>query len=344
MINLSQEEQTMFTRLQSLFGNGRHWVVFLVMCLSCGYVQAQSWSPEKNVEIIAGGGPGSAFDRTARVIQSRFQTLKLVDSSSVVINRVGGGGTAGWTYLKQFTGDGHRLAVTVPNLLTNYITGNTTLQYTELTPIAQLFDEYVVLVVKADSPIKDGKALIEQFRKDPRALSISVGTGLGNANHIAVAQIAKASGVDVKQLKTVVFNSAGEASAALLGGHIDLASSAANTMVSYLQSGTMRALAINAPQRLPGPLAGVPTWKEQGLPVVLSSFRGVIAPGGLSPAQIAYWEGVFLKLSKSEDWNKELEQNAWVGSYTGSAGSRAYLKAQEDLLRGVLSELGMAKR
>ena len=334
----------MHTRLQSLFGNSRHWMALLAMCFSVGFAHAQSWSPEKNVEVIAGGGPGSAFDRTAREIQIRFQTLKLIDAKSVVLNKVGGGGTAGWTYLKQFTGDGHRLAVTVPNLLTNYITGSTTLQYTDLTPIAQLFDEYVVLVVKADSPIKDGKVLIEQLRKDTRSLSISVGTGLGNANHIAVAQIAKAAGVDGKQLTTVVFNSAGEASAALLGGHIDLASSAANTMVSYLQSGTMRALAINAPQRLPGPLASVPTWKEQGLPVVLASFRGVIAPGGLSPAQIAYWEGVFLKLSKSDDWRKELEENAWVGSYTGSAASKAYLKAQDELLRNVLSELGMAKR
>jgi len=334
----------MFDQMHRLYSGSFSWIILLVMCATAGYSHSQTWSPEKNVEVIAGGGPGSAFDRTARTIQIRFQTLKLVDASSVVVNKVGGGGTAGWTYLKQFTGDGHRLAVTVPNLLTNYITGNTTLNYTELTPIAQLFDEYVVLVVKADSPIKDGKALIEQLRKDPRTLSISVGTGLGNANHIAVAQVAKAAGVDVKQLKTVVFNSAGEASAALLGGHIDLASSAANTMVSHLQSGAMRALAINSPQRLPGPLAGVPTWKEQGLPVVLSSFRGVIAPGGLSPAQIAYWEGVFLKLSKSDDWNKELEKNAWVSSYTGNAGSTAYLKAQEELLRSALIDLGMAKR
>src|SRR5262245_34318598 len=83
---------------------------------------AQSWKPEKNVEIIVPGGAGGGQDRTARIMQKIMQD-GLVPTSVTVSNRPGGGSNLAYVYLNQFPGDGHHLASATATLLTNYILG-----------------------------------------------------------------------------------------------------------------------------------------------------------------------------------------------------------------------------
>ena len=75
--------------------------------------------------------------------------------------------------------------------------------------------------------------------------------------------IAKAAGGDAKKLRTVVFQGGGEAITALMGGHIDVNSSAANNVVPHMEAGKLRVLGVAAPKRLGGVLAAAPTWYEQ---------------------------------------------------------------------------------
>ena len=185
--------------------------------------------------------------------------------------------------------------------------------------------------------------LLERLRKDAGSVSVSIGSSVGGPNHIALALIAKAVGGDVRKLKTVVFQGGGDAIIALLGGHVDLIASAANNVLPHIAAGKLRVIGITAPHRLIGALADVPTWKEQGVDVHINNWRMVTGPRGMSAAQIAYWEDVFARLTQTEEWKHDLEQNVFEGAYMNSADSRKYLKAQYEQFRSALTEVGLAK-
>lgn len=224
--------------------------------------QSATWRPEQNVEISVATAPGGGADRTARFIQKLLQEKKLIPVPVVVANKPGGGGGIGLRHLNQHTGNGHYLQVCSPNVLAGYIVGQVPINYTDVTPIATLYSEYLLVAVRADSPVKTGRDLIERLRQDPKSLSLTVGISLGNMNHIGAALPLRAGGVDVKALKAVVFNTVAESVTAVVGGHIDIVAATRSIVLAQTQAGNLRVLGIAAPQRVHGIFAGVPTWKE----------------------------------------------------------------------------------
>jgi putative tricarboxylic transport membrane protein len=130
---------------------------------------------------------------------------------------------------------------------------------------------------------------------------------------------------------------------ALIGGHVDAIASSASSVAAQAQAGTLRTIAVAAPRRLSGPMASVPTWKEQGVNAIFSNWRGLIGPKGLAPAQIAYWDNVIGQIVKSDEWLREVEKRGWEPEYLNSAESRKFLDRQNEELRALLGELGLAK-
>jgi len=304
---------------------------------------AQGWQPDKNVEIVINTGPGSGQDVTGRFIQKLFQEMKLVPTSSTVVNKPGGGGAIAYGYMNQHKADGHFVAIASKSLLTNHIMGRAPVTYTHLTPLAILFEEYIAVAVKADSSIKDGRDLLARMKADPTSVTFGVATSLGNPNHQGVAMALKRVGVDVRKAKVVVFQSGGTAVTSLLGGHVDVVPGSVGLMQKHMEAGTIRLIAIAAPKRLTGSFAQVPTWKEQGADAVVSNWRGLIGPGGMTPAQTAYWDNVTRKFTQSETWKKELAAKNWDDEYKASAETRKYMDEEYAELKGFLTEMELAK-
>ncbi|RPJ44773.1 MAG: tripartite tricarboxylate transporter substrate binding protein [Betaproteobacteria bacterium] len=305
--------------------------------------QAQGWQPDRNVEIVINTAPGSGQDATGRLIQKILQERKAVPTSLTVVNKPGGGGAIAYGYLNQHPGDGHFVSIASKSLLTNHISGRATVTYTHLTPLAILFEEYITVAVKADSPIRSGRELLDRLKKDPGAVSFGVATSLGNPNHQGVAMAMKDAGIDLRKTKTAVFQSGGNAITALLGGHVDVVPGSVGLMRKHLQAGSVRLIAVASPQRLAGVFAQVPTWKEQGANAIVSNWRGMIGPGGMTPAQTAYWDNALKQLTQSEAWKKELETNNWADEYKSSAETRKYMDGEYAELKGFLTELELAK-
>lgn len=318
-------------------------------CVALAWVGASSaqtaWKPERNVEIISGTAAGGAVDRANRTVQRIWQDRKIVEANTVVVNKPGGGNTIAWNYLNQHAGDGHYVSIAPYTLLTNKIVGTSPLTYSDFSVIALLFNEYITVAVRADSPIKTGADLIQRLKKDPSSLSIAVASTLGNHIHIGIAKPLKAAGVDIKKLKVVAFKSSGESVTALLGGHIDVASSTTPNVIGQMQAGTLRVIAIGSPARLPGVLANVPTWKELGVEGgTFSASQGAIGPKGLAPAQLAFWEGAFQRLSRTDEWNKELAANYWETNFRSGKDAAQYYAGQAGELREILTDLGLARQ
>jgi len=304
---------------------------------------AQAWKPDKAVEVIMGTSAGGPQDRMGRMLQRILQEKKFIDVPAAAVNKAGGGGAIGLAYLNQHSGDGRYLMVVATTLLANHIAGKSAIGPDDVTPIAIMGVEYVSVTVRADSPLKSGRDLIERLKKDPGSLSIAVGTALGNATHISVALALKAAGVEIKKLKTVVFNSAGESMTATLGGHVDVAASAPSSVLPQVQAGKMRILAIGAPQRGSGNLASVPTWKELGINSAFDLWRGLAGAKGLSRAQVQFWDDALARVVNTDEWKKELADNLVENVYKPSADTARHWKTEYDEVRGVLLELGLAK-
>ncbi len=306
-------------------------------------VHAQAWKPERAVEIIIGTSPGGPQDQMGRLLLKALQDGRGFEVPVTVVNKPGGGGAVGLAYINTRQGDARTLMVVAPTLLSNQITGRAPFGYADFTPVAVLGVEYEAVVVRTDSPLKTGRDVIERLKKDPASLSISIGTAPGNAAHMAFAHAMKVAGVDVKKLKTLSFNSAGDGTMAVIGGHIDMESAPASNVMPMLQAGKVRLLAISAPQRGRGELSKVPTWKELGVNSVNEVWRGLAGPKGMTSAQIAFWDDVLGKATKNEDWRRELESNQIENVYRNSVETAKFWKAEYEEIKGILTDIGMAK-
>lgn len=318
-------------------------VVFAGWGVQVAGAQPQAWKPEKTVEIVVGASPGGGTDITARVVQKILQNLRLIENI-VVVNKPGGNQTLGWAYMNQHAGDGHYFGIINEPFITNCITGISPLGYRDFTPLTVLFNEYLVFAVKPDSPIRTGVGLLALLKKDPSSLTFGFASARGNNSHLSIGLAAKAAGVDLKQLKTVIFKSGGESLTSLLGGHVNVGVNPIATAISHILAGRLRVLAVTAPQRLGGPLANVPTWKEQGANFIYGSWRVAYGPRDIGQAQIAFWEGAFRRLIDTEDWKKEVAKNHQGTGFRSAGETRKFLEAEEVRLRPILAELGLVKQ
>ena len=305
---------------------------------------AQAWSPSRNVEIVVGSAPGGSNDKTARTVEKAIVEGKLIPTSLTVVNRPGGGSSIAFNYVSQKKGDPHTLLIGTTALLTNHIVGSSPLSYQDFTPIASLFNDYVVFAVNVNSPIKTGRDLIAKLKENPQSVSIGFATTLGSHNHIAAGLLAKSVGVNARNLKVIAFKGSAEAVTQVLGGHIDMVTTAAGNVASHLAEGRLRVIGISSEKRFPGAFAQVPTWKEQGANLVYGGWRAIMAPKGLTPAQIAYWEGVLRKVASTPEWKDDLDKNFWSDDFVGSAQFSKDIVKDYDDIKAVLVDIGLAKQ
>lgn len=319
------------------------YLSLIFMAALSGIAAAQSWTPTKNVEIVVTSAPGGSNDKTGRSVEKLLNELKLVPTTVTVSNRPGGGGNIAYTYMNQHQNDAHYLLVGTTALLSNHIVGSGKLSYLDFTPIASLFNDYVVFAVHPNSQSKSGKDLAARLLKDPQSVPLGFATTLGSHNHIAAGLLMKAMGGSARDLKPVAFKGSAEAVTALMGGHLELVTTAGGNVAGHMQNGRLRVLAVSADKRLPGLLANVPTWKEQGINLVYGGWRSIVGAKGITPQQVAYWEGVLRKASQSAEWKTELERNYWSDDFVTSAQFRKDLDKDYADMKAVLTDLGLAR-
>lgn len=322
------------------------WTTALIVGLTAPLVchaAAADWKPKQNVEIVVPTSPGAGLDTFARLIQRLLTGNKLIEVPATVVNKPGGGGALGAAYLTQNPGDGHYLMMANPPLMATHIMGRNPLNYTDTTPLAILTVEATVFAVRADSPLKTAKDLADRLKAGPASITMAFANAVGNHNHIALAQVVKGVGANVKNMKVVIFSGSGEATTALLGGHVDVVNSSPSALLGRFETGAIRILAVTAEQRLGGPFSAIPTWKELGINAVTTGWRAVVGPKGMSEEQIRYWDGVFARMVQLPEWKQYLEKGQVENAYLNARDAGKRLDAEFKELSVVLRELGLAK-
>jgi putative tricarboxylic transport membrane protein len=325
-----------------MLGRVSSWAAAFLLVLALPAF-AQPWKPEHNVEMVVNSGAGGASDRQSRLVQKMLQTLPGMPSITVV-NRAGGAGVVALTFMTQHPGDAHYISVLSTAIVTNHLIGTSTLSFRDVTPLNIVMREYIVATVRADSPITDAQDLMARLKKNPAGVTFGFATARGNQNHIVIGMLARAAGVDPKTVKTVVFQSGAAGLTAVLGGHVDMLVGTPGTALTQVSSGKARIIGVTAPTRQGGRLADVPTFSDQGVDAVYYAWRGFLAPKGITPAQIAFWEQAFEKISQADSWKQDLARNAWTEDLRNAEETRKHLEAEHEHLARMLADLGVIAR
>jgi putative tricarboxylic transport membrane protein len=306
-------------------------------------VSAQSWSPKRSVEIVVGFAAGGSQDLTARTVERLLVAMKLVNVPIAVVNKPGAGGSIAYAYVSQRPADGHTLMVAGTSLISGHILGTNAFNYTDFTPVASLFNDYIAFSVNAASTLRTGSDLIERLKKDRSSLTIGI-ISIGSGAHVSALLLHKAIGGNPKDLKVVSFKAGTEVIGNLLGGHIELATTTAVVAEPHVAAGRTRVVAVASPKRLGGALAATPTWREQGVDLVVNNWRAILAPAGLPAAQMAYWENALRKVVETAEWKADLEKNFWAADFATGAQLRKDFDKDYADMRSIFVELGLAKQ
>ncbi|XUO82741.1 tripartite tricarboxylate transporter substrate binding protein [Halomonas sp. KM007] len=304
-------------------------------------VQAQEWTPSRSIEFVAPANPGGGWDTLVRTVSRVLQEEQLADRNFAAINVPGGGGAVAWAQIARDSGNPHKLFATSPPIILVPLAGASRYDHTDFTPVARLITDYSIILVSADSEYQTINDLFDAMKENPR-LSVGGGSAPGSMDHISVAGLASAAGLDASSVNYIPFSGGGDAMTNLMGGHIEAVITGAGESVGQLGEGSqLRALGVSAPERLGGALADVPTYQEQGVDYTFDIWRGVMGTPDMPAEAVAYYEDLFAEMLETDGWQQARDQLGWIDAYQDSEAFGAFLDEQKEQFSSVLSDLGL---
>jgi len=293
-----------------------------------------------SVKILVPAAPGGGWDQTGRALQQAMQANNIVPKISID-NKGGAAGTIGLAqFVNSSKGDPTALMMGGMVMVGGIITNKSPVTLSQVTPIARLTGEYLVVVVPANSKIQSMKELVEQLKANPGGVSWGGGSA-GGSDHILAGMIAKAAGVDPSKVNYIPYAGGGPAQAAVMGGHVTAAISGYGEFAGQIKNGKVRALSLSSPKRVPD--INVPTLKEQGIDVELINWRAIFAAPGITDAQKKELIAVVEKAVKTPTWQEALKHNDWTDMYLPGDQFKAFLDSDQTRIANIIAGLGLGK-
>lgn len=303
---------------------------------------ADSGYPSKPIVFITHSGPGGGMDTMLRRITDIMAKERLVPQQMRVENIRGGSGAKAMTALVKRKGDDHVLAgMTTVWIAAPLISPDLKVSYKDMTPIVLLGLDANIVVVRADSPYKSMRELLDFAKANPKKLK-QAGASVTSTPNFDRMAIEEATGA---AWDYVAFPSGGEAITALLGGHVHLVIGQPADMGGHLRAGTLRTLVTFSEARLASH-PQVPTLRELGIPARVSrgTVRGIIAPPDMPPAAVQYWEEVLRKLTQTQAYQQFAGEIELFPKFLPSREFRQFLDEESENLAKSLARLGQAKK
>jgi tripartite-type tricarboxylate transporter receptor subunit TctC len=308
------------------------------LAFAAGAAQA-AW-PERPITLIVPWGAGGGTDATARIIGSLLE--KELKQPVNVVNRTGGSGVVGHQAIASSPADGYTIGMATVEIGMMHWQGLTELKGSSYTPIALVNADPAGLQVRADSPYKTAKELIDAIKANPGKLKSS-GTGQGGIWHLAIAGMLQSLKVDPAASPWVPSNGAAPGLQDLVAGGIEIVPCSLPEARSLIDSGKVRSLAIMDAK--PAALyPNVPTLKSAtGSDWTLAAWRGIVAPKGL-PKDIAdKLLAAVEKVHKSAEFNDFMKQRGFGVMWAPSAEFAAFMEKSDKDLGAVMKAVGIAK-
>ena len=302
---------------------------------------AQPKYPQRTIEVVVPYAPGGGTDNLMRMITGIIDENKWSPVPMNVQNRAGGSGAVGFNYLINKKGDPHVIAGATPMIVSGKIEGRLPGNHRDAMTILMIvaIDE-LMLSVRAESPFKTIDDFVKAAREKPGGLTVG-GTATFTEDHIFTYLFEQAAKIKVKY---VPFNSGGEVTAALMGGHIDAAVENPNEIVAQVEAKKAKNLAVAARKRLTD-APDLPTFAEKGMEFYWEQMRGVVGTGGMPADAVAWWVSTLKKVTDTRKWQENyIKRNLLTPvEWAGEEGA-AYLDSLRPKYEKALSDLGALKK
>lgn len=288
--------------------------------------------PTKPVNLIIPYKAGGGTDIGARILTKYAE--KYLGKPIIIKNIEGGGSEVGVSQMIRSKPDGYTIAgYNSANVILTTMRQASYHPVNDIEPICLAVCDPRLFAVRADDTrIKDAKEFIEFARKNPGKLTIGT-SGAGTSGHLSILALNKAAKIEAKP---VHFGGAGESKAAFLGGHIVAVAQTHGEVFIMVREKKAKVMVIAMEERLKE-MPDVPTFKEAGINLVISSNRGFAAPKGTPKEIINKWAEAFRKASAEPEYLKEMENLGLPVKFLGPE-EYAKLNRQEFELYSVVSK------
>ena len=262
-------------------------------------------------ECIAPANPGGGWDFTCRQVGQILFDLGLVDAPVVITNLAGaGGGLAYSTVVNERDEDADLIvaasSATTTRLAQNAFGGATADQVRFVGAIGA---DPGVIVVANDSPFQTLGDLVDAALADPTSVAFAGGSAVGGFDHMKPLQVLQAAGLeDITQIRYIGVDGGADAITQTIGGFTQAMTGDMSEVVSFLEAGEIRVLAVLSEERVPA-YPDIPTAVEQGYDVVGMNWRGFYVPGGISDEEFAAWAEKIQTVADSAEWQQVMADN-----------------------------------
>ena len=323
----------------------------LPLCLAAvvAPVAEAAWQPEGKVEIVVAGGPGGGTDQLGRLIQSIITQHRLLDASTVVMNKGGGNGAEAFLEMKMAKGEADKLVIATNNVYLLPLTAKLGYQLADLTPVAAIAEDDFILWSHADAPWKDARGYLDAIKQDPAGKRMG-GSQSKDVDQTLTLLLNRTEGT---KLTYIPFKSGSEAATQLAGKHITSNVNNPSESLSQWRGGQVVPLCVFSQARMTYTAkvtetqawSDVPTCKEQGLGIDQYRFpRTVLLPGGVSEEQRAFYVELLRKVSQTPEFKAYIERNALVPTFLEGQALQDYIAQDTARVTPVFEDAGWLKR
>jgi len=322
----------------------RAWLFPLAMLLAV-QAGAQSMHPS---ECIVPAKPGGGMDLTCKLARKGLEPVAKqthVNPALRISYLPGGIGAVAWSsVLSQRRAEPDTLVAFSGGSLLNLAQGKYgKASAADVRWVAALGTDYGMIAVREDSPYKTLRDLLDAIKRNPAAISIGAGGTVGSQDWLKVSVLAKQAGSEPKSLRFVAFEGGGESFTALLAGYVQAVSGDVSEAALHAASGKIRVLAVMADKRLPGPLAHVPTAREQGFDLTWPIIRGVYMGPNVPDKDYRKWVAAFEKMMAQPSFEQlRAAHGLYPFSMTGDALT-GYVNNTVDEYGKRAKELGLVR-
>jgi putative tricarboxylic transport membrane protein len=318
--------------------------MFAVSALAAASLQASAAIDKP--ECIVGAKPGGGFDLTCKLAQTAMQDLKIIKEPMRATYMPGGiGAVAMNTVVAQRAADPNVIVAFSGGSLLNIAQGKFG-KWTEsdVRWIAAVGADYGSISVGKNAPWKNLAEVAAAIKADPAKVPMGGGGTVGSQDWTKAALFAKKIGVDPKAMRWVSFEGNGEATTALMGGHIQLMFGDVSADEPQAEAGNIRMVAVLSDKRVEGKMAGVATAKEQGYDIQWPIIRGFYTGPKVPDADYKTWQDMMTKMMGTKEFADLRAQRGLQPFSLVGPDLDAFVKKQVGEYRKQAEEFGLIKK
>ena len=315
---MNKEETVTFSRLKTAFCAGLAFAGLLVQpALAAEY-------PHKTVKLVTHSSPGGGTDVFLRELIKHLSPIMNV--TFVVENVRGGAGAKAVAYLAGSPADGSVFYGTTPSYINTSLLSKPEKTFEDLDPVVNLFQDPQIVFVRADSPYKTLKDVVEDAKKRPNQVRVGVSTP-GSLDRQVMEQLKAETGTE---MTIITHDGGGDVMLSVLNGTSNVGIGEVAELRGQIDAKKIRVITTYTEQRLTQ-FPDVPTAREQGMNLVVRKFRGIAGPKGLPREIVAAWEDATQKVLQDPKFKAWYEKDALIPAYMDQA---AYKKFIADFAEG----------